>query len=302
MNALLQLSADLDRVIHFRRIDDEDESHMGRNIGIGIGAAGIGAGGYYGHKAIMRNYGGNNPVGPTPNLNPVGPAPNLNPSGPMPNLNPTGPTQNLNPVGPSPGLTGPKNAYRSFYEDMKSRSGKYASGVGSAVSEVPGSYNSLRAGAAQGLGYGRGTAIKNALVRAGKKIGGLKFQSRSPMVQLSAELSDAILFKEEDPQYASRALFGLPTTAFIKARPGQGLQAAAHSVGHGFYEAGKFGIGGAGLGAGIGAAVGALSKGRYRAGDAAKAGAMIGGVGGYLGGATKAQFDKRGTEIMRKYQ
>ena len=110
----------------------------------------------------------------------------------MPNLNPVGPTPNLNPTGYSPALTGPKNAYRGFYEDMKSRGGKYASGVGSAVSEIPGQYSSLRAGAAQGLGYGRGTALKNALVRGAKKIGGLKFHSRIPMVQLSAELSALI--------------------------------------------------------------------------------------------------------------
>jgi hypothetical protein len=192
MNALLQLSADLDQVIHFRRMDDDDDSHAVRNTAIGVGAAGAGVGAYYGHKAIMRNYGGNNPVGPMPNLNPVGPTPNLNPSGPMPNLNPVGPTPNLNPTGYSPALTGPKNAYRGFYEDMKSRGGKYASGVGSAVSEIPGQYSSLRAGAAQGLGYGRGTALKNALVRGAKKIGGLKFHSRIPMVQLSAELSALI--------------------------------------------------------------------------------------------------------------
>lgn len=295
MNALLQLSADLDQAIHFRRLDD-DESHMGRNIGIGIGAAGIGAGGYYGHKAIMRNYGGNNPVGPMPNLNPVGPMPNLNPSGPMPNLNPVGPMPNLNPVGPSPGLTGPKNAYRSFYEDMKSRGGKYASGVGSAVGEVPGSYNSLRAGAAQGLGYGRGASIKNALMRAGKKIGKLKFHSRIPMVQLSAELDQVISFDDRpEPGFWSKQ--AATSRAMRRADSGFGKYIASDElIGARTTQPMKYGLGAGAVGAGLGAATGALldptrgGRAKFGRKGTAAIGAAVGGLGGMLGGSSYGSY------------
>jgi hypothetical protein len=54
---LLQLSADLDRVIELRSYDDEDESHLLRNTAIaGTGAAGI-AGGLYAQGRRVQNAG-----------------------------------------------------------------------------------------------------------------------------------------------------------------------------------------------------------------------------------------------------
>lgn len=72
--------------------------------------------------------------------------------------------------------------------------------------------------------------------------------------------------------------------------------------GHTGAELGKGALIGTGAGTAAGLATALLSKGKIKAGLGTKVGALGGGVLGLYGGAVKGQFDKRSTEIMRKYQ
>lgn len=100
------------------------------------------------------------------------------------------------------------------------RFGNYGSQVGGVAKDVAGTYSGLRAGAAEGLGLGRMAAGKSALKGIFGKLKGLRFSSRSALVQLNAKLDEVISF-EEDNHYVARAFLGAPITSAITARKGE---------------------------------------------------------------------------------
>ena len=181
------------------------------------------------------------------------------------------------------------------------RFGNYGSQVGGVAKDVAGTYNGLRAGAAEGLGPGRMAAGKNALKGIFGKLRGLRFSSRSALVQLNAKLDEVIEFNirpltdnlhtdgsalyvhEKDAPEEMRKHAHLRSGEYYKlvdqkGRPTFETRGLAKTMGA---------TGGAMLGTGGGALAGGIANliTKGKAGKAVVAGTTIGGAigGGILG-------------------
>lgn len=177
IQALHELSTNLDTILFRRQPDEEDGSSAIGSIAKGAGAAGLIAGGAYGHKKIMDNYRGS--------------------SGPY--AKDGGLIQG--------GWEGAKRAYKQAGSDIKAGAGNlvkrgksYASAVGDELKKGKGFYKSATAGAEAGLGHGMIGGLKSAGKRVLQGVKGLKFQRGSigaKIVELDAMTDELIELRKQ---------------------------------------------------------------------------------------------------------